>query len=177
MHSRLLYDTGSIRTKAVINWGKTGKKMKQGCMLIMWHCPHSHATAAEHPSCSNRAISPAHWAHSGKPAEAGLLLWAHAGTDRWMDTVPLRRPWSAYYAGRANNIEFTSLWMWLIVTRQRKGLSFLCFKERIRQSDNVDSFHSRIFAEFWINVEENRHVYLLQQQRHCLLNIHQYLTN
>jgi len=31
--------------------------------------------------CSNRSISPARRAHSSEPAAAGLLLWAHAGTD------------------------------------------------------------------------------------------------
>jgi len=35
--------------------------------------------------CSNRSISPARWAHSSKPAAAGLLLWARAGTDRLAD--------------------------------------------------------------------------------------------
>ena len=32
--------------------------------------------------CCSRSISPAHLAHGSKPAAAGLLLWAHAGTDR-----------------------------------------------------------------------------------------------
>ena len=34
---------------------------------------------------SNRSISPAHRAHSSKPAAARLLLSAHAGTDRRTD--------------------------------------------------------------------------------------------
>jgi len=34
------------------------------------------------------------------PRAVGLLLWAHAGTDR--RTVPFQRPCSAYYAGSAN---------------------------------------------------------------------------
>jgi len=67
---------------------------------------------------SNQSISPAHRAHINNPAATGMLLWAHAGTDkwtdkwkdgqtdRWMDTVPLQRPCSAYYvAGSANNSE------------------------------------------------------------------------
>jgi len=32
--------------------------------------------------CSSRLISPARRAHGSNPAAAGLLLWAHAGTDR-----------------------------------------------------------------------------------------------
>jgi len=39
---------------------------------------------------------------ASNPAAVGLLLWAHAGTDRRTDTVPLHRPWYAYYAGSAN---------------------------------------------------------------------------
>jgi len=38
-----------------------------------------------HQPCSNRSISPVHWAHSSKPASGGQLLWAHAWTDRWID--------------------------------------------------------------------------------------------
>ena len=34
--------------------------------------------------CSNWSIFPAHQAHSGKSATAGLQLWAHAGKDRRM---------------------------------------------------------------------------------------------
>ena len=48
--------------------------------LTAWHCPHSPAAAAEHRPFSSRSISPAHRAHSSKPAAAGLLLCAHAGT-------------------------------------------------------------------------------------------------
>jgi len=39
----------------------------------------------------------------------GSLLWAHAGTDRRgqtdrpTDSVPFRRPWSAYYVGRTDS--------------------------------------------------------------------------
>jgi len=54
--------------------------------------------------------------------------------------------------------------MWFKVTRQREALSFLRFKERVRQSDNIDLLHSWIFAEIWINVEEDGHVHLLEQQ-------------
>jgi len=43
-------------------------------MLTMWHCP-PHKTAAECRPCSNRSISPTR-------RVPGLLLWAHAGTDR-----------------------------------------------------------------------------------------------
>ena len=41
------------------------------------------------------------WAHS-KHAAAGLLLWAHAGTDRKTDIVPFHTSCSAYYAGSVN---------------------------------------------------------------------------
>ena len=59
--------------------------------------------------CSNRWISPAGRAHSSKPVAAGLLLWAHAGTNGRMDTVPFHRPRFAYYAGSANTLE--ELWI------------------------------------------------------------------
>jgi len=35
-------------------------------------------------------------------AAAGLLLWAHAGTDRRTDIVSLHRPCSTHYAGSGN---------------------------------------------------------------------------
>jgi len=59
--------------------------------------------------CSNRWISPAGRAHSSKPVAAGLLLWAHAGTNGRTDTVPFHRPRFAYYAGSANTLE--ELWI------------------------------------------------------------------
>ena len=65
-------------------------------MLTKWHCPHLPAAAAECRQCSNRSISPARRAHCSKPAAAGLVLWAHARTDRQMDTVPLQRPHSQH---------------------------------------------------------------------------------
>ena len=46
-----------------------------------WHCPHSSTCRA----------------HSRKPAAVGLLLWAHVGTERGMDTVPLHRPCSTWH--------------------------------------------------------------------------------
>ena len=46
--------------------------------LATWHCPRSPAARR---CCSDRSISPARRAHSSKPAPAGLLLCAHAGTD------------------------------------------------------------------------------------------------
>jgi len=58
------------------------------CTLTTWHCPHLPAAAA-----AIYRYSPARRAHSSKPAAvglplwAGLLLWAHAGTDRRTDTV------------------------------------------------------------------------------------------
>jgi len=36
---------------------------------------------------------------SAKKTRVGLLLWAHAGTDRRMDIMLLHRPCSTYYAG------------------------------------------------------------------------------
>jgi len=44
----------------------------------MWHCPHLPVT---HCCCSNRLISAACLAHTSRPAAAGLLMWAYAGTD------------------------------------------------------------------------------------------------
>ena len=66
---------------------------------IRGHCPHSPSAPC---CCSNRSISPAHRAHSSKPATAaGLLPWTRAGTDgqrgRRTDTVPFHKPYSAYY--------------------------------------------------------------------------------
>jgi len=63
--------------------------------LTTRQCPQSPASR----SCSNRSLYPACRAHSSKPAAAGLLLCAHAGTDTRTDTVPFRRPYSAYHVG------------------------------------------------------------------------------
>jgi len=70
--------------------------------LTTWHCPHSPAARR---CCCNRSISPASRAHSSKPAAAaaGSLLWTSGGTDRRTDTVPFRRPCSAYCAGNARS--------------------------------------------------------------------------
>jgi len=70
------------------------------CTLTTWHCPHSLAACR---SYNSRSISPTRRAHSSKCAAAGLLLWAHAGTDRRTDTVPLHRPCCSYHAVSANN--------------------------------------------------------------------------
>jgi len=70
------------------------------CTLTTWHCPHSLAACR---SYNSRSISPTRRAHSSKSAAAGLLLWAHAGTDRRTDTVPLHRPCCSYHAVSANN--------------------------------------------------------------------------
>jgi len=56
------------------------------CMLTTWHCQHP-PTACR--CYRNRSISAACWAHSSKPAAVGLLLWDHAGTDRWADIQTL----------------------------------------------------------------------------------------
>jgi len=58
------------------------------------HLLHATAAAVNH-SCLR--------AHSSKPAAAGLLLWAHTGTDSRTDTVPFHRPCCAYYARSADN--------------------------------------------------------------------------
>jgi len=61
------------------------------------------------PTCADNVTLPAfarrccwapavHWAHSSKPATAGLLLSAHAGTDGRTDTLPFHIPCSAYCA-------------------------------------------------------------------------------
>ena len=65
--------------------------------LTMWHCPHSplHAIAAERRPCSNRSISPAHRAHSSKPAAAG---WYRQTDGHRTVTQTLLR-----YAGSVNN--------------------------------------------------------------------------
>ena len=54
--------------------------------LLTWHCPHSPAACR-----TNRPIFPVLWAHSSISAAAGLLLWAHAGTDRQTDGRTLYR--------------------------------------------------------------------------------------
>ena len=51
---------------------------------------------------AGRAAIDRYFLSASSPAAVGLLLWAHAGTDRRTDTVPLHRPWYAYYAGNAN---------------------------------------------------------------------------
>jgi len=47
-------------------------------MLTTWHCPPLLQQSGDISCLSD--IS--------KHAAAGLLLWAHAGTDRWTDTMP-----------------------------------------------------------------------------------------
>jgi len=39
-------------------------------------------------------VRPARRVHISKPAAMGLLLWAHAGTDKWTNTILLDRPCS-----------------------------------------------------------------------------------
>ena len=57
-------------------------------MLTMWHCPHS---PTAHHCCSNWSISPARKAHSNKPTMMGLMLRAHARTDRQTERCTNRR--------------------------------------------------------------------------------------
>jgi len=75
--------------------------------LTMWHCTHSPAAWCY---CSVLAmqqrthVSAAHWAHSSKPATAGLQLWAQLQqTDRWMGGQDRKTLYSytnsAYYVG------------------------------------------------------------------------------
>ena len=64
-------------------------------ILTTWHCPRS-STACR--CCSNWSIAPSCRAYRSRPAAAGLLVWACAGTDRRTDTVPFHRSCSAYYA-------------------------------------------------------------------------------
>ena len=71
----------------------------------MWHCPYS---PAARQCCSNRSICPVPaWAHSSTHAAAGLLLWAHAGTDGRTDGQ----------TGSANNAAF------VIIVRQVAALA------------------------------------------------------
>jgi len=64
--------------------------------LATRHCP-------PHGSCSNRSISPARRAHSSKPAAAGLLLCARAGSDHRTTAYRFTDPAShIYYAGTAD---------------------------------------------------------------------------
>jgi len=63
-------------------------------MLTTWHCPHSPAARR---CCSNRSTSgPLGPQQQTCSSSVGLLLGAHAGTDRRIDrrtdTVPFRRP-------------------------------------------------------------------------------------
>jgi len=63
--------------------------------LITRYCPRSPAAAA--------AAAVDRYIHGSKPAAAGLLLWARAGTDRRTDPVPFHKLCSAYYAGSVIN--------------------------------------------------------------------------
>ena len=79
--------------------------------LTTWHYPRA-------PD-SKRSISPARRAYCSKPATAGLLLWAYAGTNRLTnrrtDTVPLHRPFSA------NNRKRRSLQRLMKIVRRSVG--------------------------------------------------------
>ena len=94
-------------------------------MLTTRHCPYSPA-ARHHAPYHNRSISPAGWAHSSKPAAAGLLLWAHIGTDRQTDrrknTVPFHRHTHTH---PFNGPFFWTTW----VSRHQKGKTDLDFTE------------------------------------------------
>jgi len=70
--------THVVTNKSVFSYRRT---------LTTWHCPHSHAAAADPRPCSSRSISPA---RSREP--------------RRTDTVPLHKPCSTYYAGSANKM-------------------------------------------------------------------------
>jgi len=52
---------------------------------LIWHCSSSPTAAAQCRPCTNRLIAPAYRAHRSSCAVVGLLLWAHAGTDRQTD--------------------------------------------------------------------------------------------
>jgi len=47
--------------------------------------------AAECRSCGNRWISPAHWAHSSKPAALACAGWMMGWTDGWTEARQFRR--------------------------------------------------------------------------------------
>ena len=68
--------------------------------LTTRHCPARILTPLLQQSIDISACR----AHSSKPTTAGLLLCAHAGTERRTDTVQFDRPCSAHYAGSANNV-------------------------------------------------------------------------
>ena len=58
----------SARTVRIINYG----------IVYCWHCQHACVTVR----CLSVRLSIPAWAHSSKPAAAGLLLWAHAGIEK-----------------------------------------------------------------------------------------------
>jgi len=62
------------------------------------------AFAAERQPCSSRSISPAHRAHSSKPAAAACGGPIMGRMDRRTDARKFHRPCSAYYASSVNNI-------------------------------------------------------------------------
>ena len=57
--------------------------------------------------CLSVRLSIPAWAHSSKPAAAGLLLWAHAGIEKQTGgQTPYRYTGPAPHAGSANNIRY-----------------------------------------------------------------------
>lgn len=49
----------------------------------------------------------------------------------------------------------------LLIPRKWQLLSFLCFKEGVRESDQINFSHFRVLCKLWVNVEKNRHVHFL----------------
>ena len=47
------------------------------------------------------------------------------------------------------------------IRRFYQGCPFLGFKERIRQRDRFDIFHSRVFTEIGVDIEKDWHVDLI----------------
>ena len=75
---------------------------KRGTARICCCAPCCGPVLLRHRPCSSRSISPTRRAHSSKPA-ARFCSGGIGQTDGQTDAVPLNRPCSAYYAGRANN--------------------------------------------------------------------------
>ena len=125
--------------------------LKQVCSAIylhtltIWHCPHSPTECFA--AAINRYFLPA------GPTAANLLLWAHAETDKWMDTdtILFHRHCSTYCVGSTNNT------VWSIKADFSKPLHYPQSTAHIRQ---VNSMPGNYMLTSDI-IYDNIHPYLL----------------
>jgi len=76
--------------------------------LTTRHCPHSPAAAAaaiDRDLPTGLTAANLQQRYRGNSAAAGLLPWAHAGTDGRRTTYRHHRPCCVYYAGSVNNVQ------------------------------------------------------------------------